>query len=88
VHAVVVFPIPGQLDESDIGVDSDHYADRPRLHEVDGDNDGFSFKDVSGHELSRNRRRRRPNFESILAVHLADLQRLVTAHDLGTTSQV
>jgi len=47
---------------------------------------GLSFKDVDDHELSRNRRRRRPISESILAVHLADLQRLV-AHDLGTTSQ-
>jgi len=46
MHAVVVFPIPGQLDQSDIGVDSDHYVDRPRLNEVDGDSDGFSFKDA------------------------------------------
>jgi len=97
--AVVVLSIPGQLDESDIGVDDHHYADRPRLNKVDDDSDGFSFKDADAdglsfrdvddhHELSRNRRRRRPIFESILAVHLADLQRLVTHHDLGTTSQV
>ena len=44
--AVVVFPIPGQLDESNIGVDSDHYADRPRLNKVDRDSDVFNFKDV------------------------------------------
>ena len=56
---MVVFPIPGQLGESDIGA-GDDAADRPKRNEVDGDGDGFSFKDIDGDELSHKWRRRRP----------------------------
>ena len=76
------FLFPGQLDESDIGAGDDD-ADRLQCNEVDGDGDGFSFKDVDSSELSCKRRQRRPIFESIRAV-----QHLVTRQDLGTTSQV
>ena len=61
MHAVIVFPNPGELDQSDIGA-GDDAADRPRRNEVDNDSDESNLKDVDSNELSCRRRRRRPIF--------------------------
>ena len=44
MRAVVVLPMPGQLDETNIGVDGGNDTNKPRCNEVDGDSSGVQLQ--------------------------------------------